>query len=612
MSLHFCSFLIVPNLEGAANLVFEATFDGSLDDFLDDLLNVALPGIHAIYEHCVGYPATGQSIPALMAGYLRDNNAGATAFFTGSAGRSVSQIRGEQRLRDQVAAHFDRSRSSGESASTFVELQRQIQREVIRRKRENQWAEQRCVMPREVRWRVPTALALGLAAILAASLLGLLVLLACQHLFAHPDHRLSVFGLYDFVGEFVASARGRFPIGAAVLPFVAVIMVWVALRALQFLLQQENPRHRGFWTRFFVHLLVIVRHTALLLFAGFAVLALNTAQVQRGDFNLWSWGQLALGLLGAALTLGVLQYCATSLKLKIQFRELSKRAEHVRRLLLDVIHFIMVIVLIAAVIAVAIKLAPTLLRHAGQYVFPVVQAAVVFVLCAATGILTAYCCGAIVFNLIRLREFSDRRRFGSAAELTTLPIDAAAYDNEEGGVHRHQNHIASVTDVKPGFLRAILLRATLTAVGLLARFWFNQGNLGGIPTILAARWTLINGGKQVLFLSNYGGAWDSYLNEFIDMGAVVGLNGIWTNTFLSRSDRSFGFPATYYYFWEGAQDERSFKSYVRHSQLETLVWYGAYPRLTVININNNTALRQALFQPLQPCEFDTVLLKAGL
>ncbi|WP_436441436.1 hypothetical protein, partial [Enterococcus faecium] len=79
-------------------------------------------------------------------------------------------------------------------------------------------------------------------------------------------------------------------------------------------------------------------------------------------------------------------------------------------------------------------------------------------------------------------------------------------------------------------------------------FWFNRGELGGIPTILSARWVMIDGGKRLLFLDNYGGAWESYLNEFIDLAAVKGLNAIWSNTFVTAEGKSYGFPAAKFLF----------------------------------------------------------------
>ena len=117
-----------------------------------------------------------------------------------------------------------------------------------------------------------------------------------------------------------------------------------------------------------------------------------------------------------------------------------------------------------------------------------------------------------------------------------------------------------------------------------------------------------------MFLTNYGGGWDSYLDEFIDMGAVEGLNAIWSNTFLKLGDSNpgYAFPATSYYLWRGAEAEQPFKAYVRHSQVETLVWYSAYPTLSVKNINANTELRQGLFKPLAAWELDSMFLRAGL
>jgi hypothetical protein len=164
-----------------------------------------------------------------------------------------------------------------------------------------------------------------------------------------------------------------------------------------------------------------------------------------------------------------------------------------------------------------------------------------------------------------------------------------------------------MTRVKPGLVRLWSLRATLFAINLLSRFWFNIGELGDIPTILSARWVLIDGGRRLLFLDNYGGAWESYLNEFIDMAAVKGLNAIWSNTFVEADGRCCSFPETRFYFWQGAQAERPFKAYVRESQIETIAWYSAYPTLSVVNINTSTAIRQSLSKPLAACEIDAVI-----
>jgi hypothetical protein len=118
---------------------------------------------------------------------------------------------------------------------------------------------------------------------------------------------------------------------------------------------------------------------------------------------------------------------------------------------------------------------------------------------------------------------------------------------------------------------------------------------------------LIDGGRRLLFLDHYSGAWNNYLDEFIDMTAVFGLNAIWTNTFIKARGLHYAFPETEYYLWKGAQVERPFKAYVRHSQIETLVWYSAYPTLSTVNVNTNSEVRRSLFKPPVSCEIDSVL-----
>jgi hypothetical protein len=195
----------------------------------------------------------------------------------------------------------------------------------------------------------------------------------------------------------------------------------------------------------------------------------------------------------------------------------------------------------------------------------------------------------------------------SGAEGLAAFDNSSVYAREEGGIHTYQNHLVSLTYLKPGLLRALCLRLTLFVVGLLSRFWYNNGELGGIPTILSARWVLIDGGRRLLFLDHYSGAWNNYLNEFIDMTAVFGLNAIWTNTFVKARGSQYAFPGMEYYLWKGAQVERPFKAYVRHSQIETIVWYSAYPTVSTVNVNTNSEVRRSLFKPPVSREIDALL-----
>jgi len=148
-----------------------------------------------------------------------------------------------------------------------------------------------------------------------------------------------------------------------------------------------------------------------------------------------------------------------------------------------------------------------------------------------------------------------------------------------------QNHLASITEVKPGWFRRFTLRVVLWLANLIART-SNKGELSGIPTIHFAHWSLIDNGRWLLFLSNYGGSWGSYLDDFIDK-ASLGLTAIWSNT--------SGFPPAKFLAFKGATDGPRFKSFARGSQTAAIVWYSAYPDLTVPNINNNSAIREGLY-----------------
>ena len=95
--------------------------------------------------------------------------------------------------------------------------------------------------------------------------------------------------------------------------------------------------------------------------------------------------------------------------------------------------------------------------------------------------------------LVRALESSDKRRYKNACNLTNSVFNnTSAYAREEVGINTHQNHLASLTHVKSGLIRRWLLSTSLWLVNLLARLWFNRGDFGGIPTILSARWVMID------------------------------------------------------------------------------------------------------------------------
>jgi len=138
---------------------------------------------------------------------------------------------------------------------------------------------------------------------------------------------------------------------------------------------------------------------------------------------------------------------------------------------------------------------------------------------------------------------------------------------------------------KPYWYRTIQLRIGLWLFSLNGVYRSTKGKLSGIETIHFARWTLFNKGKNVIFLSNYDGAWEIYLSEFIDRSAAA-MNLTFGTT--------VGYPKVKGLLGEGAHDEQAFKTVVRNNQYPCQVWYSAYPTLTVKNILNNQEIRKGL------------------
>ena len=177
----------------------------------------------------------------------------------------------------------------------------------------------------------------------------------------------------------------------------------------------------------------------------------------------------------------------------------------------------------------------------------------------------------------------------------SVQADAADPDNlqklmdMENRTASVQNHMCSITIVKPGLLRRTTLRAVLWAVNLQARALATHGKLSGIPSIHFAHWSMIDKGRRLLFLSNFDGSWENYLDDFIDK-ASAGLTGVWSNT--------LNFPRTYFLIFGGAADGPRFKAVARDSQIVTNVWYSAYWDLTVQGVDNNSSVREDLLKPL--------------
>jgi hypothetical protein len=185
----------------------------------------------------------------------------------------------------------------------------------------------------------------------------------------------------------------------------------------------------------------------------------------------------------------------------------------------------------------------------------------------------------LLLALIRLqeqRDVSDRERpsLDHVRALTELEDYAAQNGFTAGGY------------VKPGWVRRAAVSSLLPLIGWGTRHLFTQDSLAGVKTIHFARWVPIDGGRRVVFASNYDGSLESYNDDFIDK-VWWGLNAVFSN--------GVGYPRTRWLFFGGARQEQPFKDYLRRHQVPTQVWHSAYPDLTALNVDNNARIRAGLY-----------------
>lgn len=150
-----------------------------------------------------------------------------------------------------------------------------------------------------------------------------------------------------------------------------------------------------------------------------------------------------------------------------------------------------------------------------------------------------------------------------------------------------QNHMISVTRLIPEkFRRSVTLPMALSImVTATKKQRARPGFLGTIGTVHFARWIHLPRTNNYIFMSNYDGSFESYLEDFITKFKEP-LNGAWSH--------GVGYPRTKGVFYEGAEDGERFIRWARGSMRPTPFWYSAYPKLTVEQIRRNALIRDGL------------------
>jgi hypothetical protein len=201
------------------------------------------------------------------------------------------------------------------------------------------------------------------------------------------------------------------------------------------------------------------------------------------------------------------------------------------------------------------------------------------VLAAAILLLPLVVLGLLVYVvLLRMHELRDQ-----PSEEKPSPQHIAQLAAIED--HGPQNQFSAVGLIKPGPFRQLTARVVLLLTDYGTHHIFNHLSLAGVKTIHFARWVPLDGRRRMIFASNYDGSLESYMDDFVDKVAW-GLNATFSN--------GDGYPKTDFLLFGGARDELAFKNFLRVRQVPTQVWYSAYDRLTVLNIENNAKIRAGL------------------
>src|SRR6202042_3663422 len=127
--------------------------------------------------------------------------------------------------------------------------------------------------------------------------------------------------------------------------------------------------------------------------------------------------------------------------------------------------------------------------------------------------------------LIQLRRIETTDRTDDLNPPLAAIEEITALENHHGYA---QNHFTAVTPLKPGWFRKLTLAAALWGIKAAVSFWYRPGFILDMDSIHYAKWFLLPGTGKLIFLSNYNGSWESYLEDFITK-AHAGQSAAWSN-----------------------------------------------------------------------------------
>jgi hypothetical protein len=189
--------------------------------------------------------------------------------------------------------------------------------------------------------------------------------------------------------------------------------------------------------------------------------------------------------------------------------------------------------------------------------------------------------------LLYLPLFAYQLRSREKADAEIAPQVTACYEEQLATLEDYDvtNQFTAMGSLKPGLFRLWTLTFLLWVLNWTTRHIYIRGQLARVGTIHFARWVFLDGGKRLLFASNYDGSLETYMDDFINK-VGWGLNLVFSN--------GVGYPSSRWLVLDGAKNEQKFKYFLRRHQLPTNVWYKAYPGLTAFDLKRNTLIREGI------------------
>lgn len=131
-----------------------------------------------------------------------------------------------------------------------------------------------------------------------------------------------------------------------------------------------------------------------------------------------------------------------------------------------------------------------------------------------------------------------------------------------------QNQMTLMAEIKVGSLTQLRLRFAMLLAAYVITYGWPPGEFSGVFTLHSFHWILADGGKRLLFLSNFDGSPENYLGDFLDK-LEWGLNVFYNNC--------VDYPSG------GMSQVYDFYDWIRSHQFPPQIYYTAYPG-TVMSI----------------------------